>query len=118
MHLLQRLASALESANTSNQDLTLSQTALERREKVAQNELQSAKQMLVDTKSRLQQVTAEAAIDKETLENKLAKLEEDTDTGKQALQLATQVVRSKEEEITQLHAMLQGCSRLLPHAKH
>lgn len=106
--ILQKLASALESANASNQELTVSQTTLERREKVAQTELQKAKHELADTKSRLQQVATEAADDKETLENKLLRLEEHTDAAKESLELATQAVRSKEEELSQLQALMQG----------
>lgn len=105
---MQKLASALESSHASNQELTVSQNTLERREKAAQAELQKAKLELADTKSRLQRVAAEAADDKETLEKKLARLEETSDAARESFDLATQAVRSKEEEISQLHTMMQG----------
>lgn len=116
--MVQRLASALESANASNQDLSLSQTALERREKAAQNELQSAKQALASTKSRLQQVTTEAAEEQTNLESRIAELEEVAETHKQALDLATQAVRTKEEELSQLHIMIQGLPPPRAHTFH
>lgn len=105
---MQKLASALESANASNQELTVSQNTLERREKAAQAELQKAKLELADTKSRLQRVAAEASDDKETLEKKLTQLEETANAARESLDSATQAVRSTEEEVSQLHTLMQG----------
>jgi polyribonucleotide nucleotidyltransferase len=106
--VLQKLVAALDRANASNTELMVSQTALEKKEKVAQDELLKARQTLASTKSTLQEVVREAAEEKIRLEKKVAQLEEATAKHKAASELATAAVRRKKEEIAQLHNMVQG----------
>jgi chromosome segregation ATPase len=110
--LLQKLASALESANASNKELTVSQTVLEMKEKASQKELLNTRETLTSTKKRMQEIVNEAAEEKKSLEKKVAELEEATATHKAALERASVAVRCKAEEIAQLHMMVQGGSHL------
>eukprot|EP00892_Ulva_mutabilis_P006917 jgi/Ulvmu1/4598/UM002_0327.1 len=116
---MQILSGALQCAEARSAEQTAVLLAAQSRERQAATDAEAARHAIEEARADIAKLTADAKNSKEQLQETISKLQQSYEEAAHAQAEAEQALRTKNEEVAQLHSLLPGMPpvRLIYHAQ-
>lgn len=110
---MQTLSGALQASEARNTEQTDLLLAAESRERQAATDADAARQAIQEARAESSKLSSEVISVQETMQGSINALQQSYDEAAAAQATASQSLRIREEEIAQLHKLLQGVCNLM-----